>query len=438
MDVLANANFRKLERQFRTMKIPVPSSSIAHIIGKGGANIKDIQNRSGAKCIVQGNCVVVTGSTNAQRLARNFIQDCIDNSIAVYNHPLEAIIALRKPLIDLKSVKFVKYQGIVDNYNINKAYFVLDKGEEIDKDNISSLKSLNTREIMMSDIVAHEEDNTLISHITKRLIEETDKSYDKFLKVKANIGKQLFYPARKGIVDLPIDVPLDRFIKYKIGHGADVKTTFMNHLPTSIVNIIKSHLGELGYEEETTTQRVSIHIIDVIKKERITISSEITPEGHLKLRKCRSDNESHLFLSFVRSKSTLDFRFKVLSHKEPMEIVPSEIQGIINNTIYNYVTREIKLPDINNSKYRVTTTRVKNKQKFINNTGIKVAISSVYETGKEDVQVTVTNLELHESLAKMKNKKTQRNKKELEELEKKVEKFVDEMNKIVDGIHLDE
>ncbi|CAB4419483.1 unnamed protein product [Rhizophagus irregularis] len=59
---------------------------------------------------------------------------------------LEAIIALRQPLIGLKSVKFVKYQGIVDEYNVNKAYFVLDKGEEmsqIDKDNnISSMKSL--------------------------------------------------------------------------------------------------------------------------------------------------------------------------------------------------------------------------------------------------------------------------------------------------------
>jgi rRNA processing protein Krr1/Pno1 len=127
-------------------RIKVPSSAIAHIIGRGGANIKNIQNRSGTKCRVQGDYVEVTGSPDAQRLAFNLIQDCIDNSIAVYNHPLEAIIALRQPLVKLKSVKFVKYQGIVDEYNINKAYFVLDKGEEIDHNDISSsLRSLNIR-----------------------------------------------------------------------------------------------------------------------------------------------------------------------------------------------------------------------------------------------------------------------------------------------------
>src|ERR1043166_5798081 len=47
-------------RQFHTMeRIQVPSSAIAHIIGRGGANIKDLQNRSGARCRVQGNYVEV-------------------------------------------------------------------------------------------------------------------------------------------------------------------------------------------------------------------------------------------------------------------------------------------------------------------------------------------------------------------------------------------
>ncbi|PKK61197.1 hypothetical protein RhiirC2_223909 [Rhizophagus irregularis] len=396
----------------------VPTSSISHIIGKGGANIKDIQNRSGAKCKLQGNYVVITGSSDSQRI-------------------LEAIIALRQPLIGLKSVKFVKYQGIVDEYNVNKAYFVLDKGEEmsqIDKDNnISSMKSLNR----VSDIVIPEEDSTLVIHITKRLIEEMNK-YDKFLlKVQTNIGKQLFYPAKKGVVNLPTCVPLEHFAKYKIGNKADAKATFMNRLPLDIAEVIEGHLKKLGYEEDNTTKRASIHLIDVKEKQRITISSDITPEGHLKLRKCRSDNISHLFLSFVRPKSTLDFRFKVLSHKGPMNDIPSTICHIIDNSSYNFDAKAIVLPNItDNTEYRVTTTRTKFKRKFIsNNTGNKVTISNVYETGKVDVQVTVTNLGLHEVLAKMKNQETSTNQRELEEeLEKKVEKFVDEMNRIVDGV----
>ncbi|RGB35982.1 hypothetical protein C1646_100187 [Rhizophagus diaphanus] len=351
----------------------VPTSSISHIIGKGGANIKDIQNRSGAKCKLQGNYVVITGSSDSQRIAHNLIQNCIDNSIAVYNHPLEAIIALRQPLIGLKSVKFVKYQGIVDEYNVNKAYFVLDKGEEmsqIDKDNnISSMKSLNR----VSDIVIPEEDSTLVIHITKRLIEEMNKHGKFLLKVQTNIGKQLFYPAKKGVVNLPTCVPLEHFAKYKIGNKADAKATFMNRLPLNIAE----------------------------EKQRITISSDITPEGHLKLRKCRSDNISHLFLSFVRPKSTLDFRFKVLSHKGPMNDIPSTICHIIDNSSYNFDAKAIILPNItDNTEYRVTTTRTKFKL-----------------------------------LAKMKNQETSTNKRELEEeLEKKVEKFVDEMNRIVDGV----
>ncbi|GBC08626.1 hypothetical protein RclHR1_08270003 [Rhizophagus clarus] len=441
---LTRAHF--YSKQFHSMqkKIEVPTYSISHIIGKGGANIKDIQNRSGAKCSVQGNYVIIIGSSDSQRIAHNLIQNCIDNSIAVYNHPLEAIIALRQPLIGLKSVKFVKYQGIVDEYNVNKAYFVLDKGEEmsqIDKVNkISSLESLGR----VSNIVIPEEDSTLVIHITKRLIEEVNKSHNRFLlKVQTNIGKQLFYPAKKGVVDLPTYVPLDHLIKYKVGNKADVKATFMNRLPLGIEEVVESHLKKLGYEESNTTQRASIHLIDVKERQRITISNDITSEGHLKLRKCRSDNISHLFLSFVRPKSTLDFRFKVLSHKEPMNIIPSKIRHIIDNSSYNFDAKVITLPNVtDNADYRITTTRTKIKRKFINNTGNKVTISNVYETGKVDVQMTVTNLRLHEVLTKIKNQEVSTNKgelkKELEkELEEKVGKFVDEMNRIVDGAQWD-
>jgi hypothetical protein len=303
---------------------------------------------------------------------------------------------------------------------------------------VSLLTNINpVSYLRVSDIIIPDEDSTLVTHITKRLIEEMNKSHDNFLlKVQTNIGKQLFYPAKKGVVNLPTCVPLDHLIKYKVGNKADVKATFMNHLPLDIAELIESHLKRLGYEEDNTTQRASIHLIDVKEKQRITISSDITPKGHLKLRKYRSDNISHLFLSFVRSKSTLDFRFKVLSHKEPMSIIPSTISHIIDNSNYNFNAKAITLPNItDNTDYRVTTTRTKIKRKFINNTGYKVTISNVYETGKVDVQVTVTNLGLHEVLAKMKCKEASTNKRELEEeLKKKVEMFVDEMNRIVDGV----
>jgi hypothetical protein len=283
----------------------------------------------------------------------------------------------------------------------------------------------------------------LILYITKRLIGEIKFSRDKFaeLKVRMNLGKQLFYPANKEVVNLPTSVPLDRLVKYKVGYKADVKTTFMNHLPIDIIKVIESHIKKLGYEESNPTQRVSIHIIDVKEKRRITISNDITPEGHLKLRKCQPDNASHLLLSFVKPKSTLDFRFKVLSHKETMKTVPSEINRIIDNSICNFDAKTVTLP--NSTKYRVTIIRMKIKRKFINNSGNKVTISNVYEAGKMDVQVTVINPRLREVLSKMKkNKETstcEKNEKKLEEkLKKEVENFIKEMNRIVDGVRLGE
>jgi polyribonucleotide nucleotidyltransferase len=127
-------------------RIQVPPSSIKLIRGKNGINIKEIERRSGVKCNINGNNYVeITGSHEARNIAYELIQVCIKNSIAVYNHPVIAKIALRHPLVGLESINFVKYQGIVDLENINKAYHVLDLDKakdmvQVDTDNdISSL-----------------------------------------------------------------------------------------------------------------------------------------------------------------------------------------------------------------------------------------------------------------------------------------------------------
>src|SRR6266542_1327554 len=112
-------------------KFEVPSNSIGHIKGKDKVNIRDIERRSGAKCNINGNSIVVYGSDEARRTSQYLINECINNVTSVYNHPLEAIIVLRAPLVGLNSVLFVKYQGIMDMNNMNKAFFVLDKGEEM-------------------------------------------------------------------------------------------------------------------------------------------------------------------------------------------------------------------------------------------------------------------------------------------------------------------
>ncbi|KAF0487208.1 putative ATP-dependent RNA helicase ddx43 [Gigaspora margarita] len=82
--------------------INVPSSSIGHIKVKDSSKLNEIIRRSNAKS--------------------------------------EAIIALQPLLNELKPVLFSKYDGIDDRNNFNKAYFILDKGEEMnEEDKYSSL-----------------------------------------------------------------------------------------------------------------------------------------------------------------------------------------------------------------------------------------------------------------------------------------------------------
>ncbi|CAI2162365.1 6677_t:CDS:2 [Funneliformis geosporum] len=421
--------------------IKVPTNSIGFIKGRGGANIMDIQRRSGATCNINGNNIVVTGSNEARRIAINLIEDCVHNSTVVYNHPIEAVIALRPPLVGLKRVSFVKYQGNVDMNNVNKALFVLDEGEELgvddELDELSHMENLN-----LDSIIAPKDDEPLVELITERLIEQITKpsNKDRDFRIKVNIGKQLFYPAIKTNLLLPPSVPLARLLKYKIGYKRDVKVIFMNHISFDIAKIIESRLVKLGYmtNDDEFVQRASIHLIDVNAKKRFTISTDITLEGALKIRKYSSDSTKHLLLSFTRSKCNLDFRFRILSKEPPIKTIPSNLINIINKASYDLGARTIHLK--NTTEFTFITIRVKTKRKFFNSKGefsngrLKVTISEVQEKGNKDVQVSVTNDAFYEILEKIKDKSDEA----LEiECKKEVVKFVNEMYRLVDGLQYD-
>ncbi|CAG8619324.1 17750_t:CDS:2, partial [Acaulospora morrowiae] len=411
-------------------KVDVSPSSIRHIIGKNGDNIKDIETRSGATCIVQENQVIITGSDDERHIARNLLQNCIENSIVVYHHPDNAVVALRPPLNELKSLLFTRYEGIVSISNINKPYFVLDEGERMkrknDDDDHISLKSLANRSF-----IAPKEDRVLILLIAEQLMEEVTKSQIESLsfKVRANIGKQLFYPANKGESHLPSSILLSELLEYKIGYKRDIKTTFTNFLPESLVKSVEQRLEEVGYREYNDVSevpRASVHLLDTENKRRFTISIEVMPDNCLKILKYRPANKKHLFVSFARQKSVPDFRLKFFSKGPHEELVTPKISNFINNAIYNPSKKNIKFPK--NTSYRVSTVRVKFKRKFYddtNKTGIKVTISEIFEDGTKYMQVTATSLDLHEVL---------NNNKDIEECKEKMRLFINEMNNIVQNI----
>ncbi|RIB28952.1 hypothetical protein C2G38_2058046 [Gigaspora rosea] len=408
-----------------TVTINVPSSSIGHIKGKYSSKINEIVRRSNAKCIIKkNNSVEVTGTTEARKIALNLIKDCVHNSIIVYSHPVEAIIALQPPLNELKTVLFSKYDGIVDRNNFNKAYFILDKGEEMnEEDRLSSLfENLNLE--TFKDIIAPKNDRISVEHITKRLIEQTAKPANKSLdfKVRVNIGKQLFYPAFREVLNLPESIPLSDLLKYKIGYKKDAKTTFMNHFSSEVAKIIENP---------------SIHLIDNNAQKRFIVSTNITSDGKLIPRKFKSENNRLLFFAFAGPKSTLDFRFKVLTTEPSTTKLPTELENSINNATYNPDTKTVTLNDTSN--YLFTVTRIKIKNTFIkcknefSNGKIKLSISEVYEDGQKDVQVTVTS----EALQKVIEKMSQANEIEEElklECDKEIEKFVKEVKIILNEL----
>ncbi|CAG8512039.1 23164_t:CDS:2 [Dentiscutata erythropus] len=424
-----------------TVTIQVPPSSIGHIKGKHSSKINEIERRSKARCIIKkNNTVEVMGTNEARKIALNLIKDCVYNSIIVYNHPTEAIIALQPPLVGLKTVLFSKYDGIVDRNNVNKAYFILDKGEEMnEEDKLSSLfENLNLEKI--NNIIAPEKERISVEHITKRLIELTAKPANKYLdfKVRVNIGKQLFYPAYREVLNLPESIPLSKLLKYEIGYKKDAKATFMNHISSEIAKIIENRLIKLKYQKNTeVTQRASIHLIDNKALKRVIVSTNITSEGKLIPRKFKFENNRLLFFSFVGPRSALDFRFKVLSQEPSITNLPTELYNSVKNAIYNPDEKTVTLNDTSN--YLFTITRVKIKSIFVkcknefSNGKIKVSISEVHEDGQKDVQVTVTSEALHKVIEKM----SQSNKIEEElkfECDKEIEKFVNEIKTIVNEL----
>ncbi|KAF0360945.1 putative ATP-dependent RNA helicase ddx43 [Gigaspora margarita] len=424
-----------------TVTINVPPSSIGHIKGKYSSKLNEIVRRSNAKCIIKkNNSVEVTGTTEARKIALNLIKDCVHNSIIVYSHPIEAIIALQPPLNGLKTVLFSKYDGIVDRNNFNKAYFILDKGEEMNGEDKLSLLFENLNLDTFKDIIAPKNDRISVEHITKRLIEQTAKPANKSLdfKVRVNIGKQLFYPAFREILYLPESIPLSDLLKYKIGYKKDAKTTFMNHVSSEVAKIIENRLIELDYQKNTDViQRASIHLIDNKALKRFIVSTNITSDGKLIPRKFKSENNRLLFFAFAGPKSTLDFRFKVLTTEPSTTKLPTELENSIKNATYNLDTKTVTLNDTSN--YLFTVTRIKIKNTFIkcknefSNGKIKLSISEVYEDGQKDVQVTVTS----EALQKVIEKMSQTNKIEEElklECDKEIEKFVNEVKTIVNEL----
>ncbi|CAG8451151.1 10544_t:CDS:2 [Racocetra fulgida] len=361
-----------IEEKLNIMEtIQVPFRSIRHIIGKKYSKINEIERRSKAKCTIKENDVIeVRGANEARKIAINLIKDCVWNSIAVYNHPLEPIIALQPPLARLKTVLFSKYE----------------------------------------DIIAPGKDKFSVDYITKRIIEQTIKQGSKSLdfKVRVNIGKQLFYPANREVLELPESIPLHELLKYEIGYKKDVKTTFMNHISLEVAKIIENRLVELEYQKSSEIiQRASIHLIDNQAEKRFIVSTNITSDGKLIPREFKAENDRLLFYSFVGPKSTLDFRFKVLSQQPPITNIPSGLFNTIKNATYNLGTKILTLEDTSN--YLFTIARIKIKRIFtkckdeFSNGKIKVSISEVYEDGIKDVQVTITSEALQKVIEKMKH-----------------------------------
>ncbi|CAG8614586.1 11114_t:CDS:2 [Dentiscutata erythropus] len=435
-----------------TETIQVPRRSIGHILGKHHSKINEIERNSKAHCTLNknNNSIVVKGTNEARKIALNLINDCVWNSIAPYKHPREAIIALQPPLIRLKTILFSKYEGIIDRNNMNKVYFVLDKGEEmneIDKlfsffrDLFSLFENLNIKRT--TNIIAPEKDRKSVEHIAKRIIEQTTKPDNRSLdfKVRVNIGKQLFYPPTRESFDLSRLIPLYDFLKYEIGYRKDAKTTFMNHISFEVAKIIENRLVELEYQKSSEIiQRASIHLIDIKARKRFLVSTDITSDGKLIPRKLKAENNKLLYYSFVSPKPALDFHLRVLSQEPSRTILPIELYNSIKNATYDPDTKILTLRNPPNSNYLFTITRIKTRRTFVkckdkfSNGNIKVTISEVYQDGKNDMQVAITSKALHQIIKKM--SQTDRIEENLRlKCDKEIERFINEVRLIVNKLY---
>jgi len=189
---------------------------------------------------------------------------------------------------------------------------------------------------------------------------QKQKNNNSRLKVVAALGNTTFYSSKYNSIHDGKTVPLDVFLKYKVGVDADIKVTFNNCVSskTSLVIDQKTETWTKLDEKEY----ISVHLVDKSSKERYTVSL-FAKENELQIHKVRAKQVKHIFLNVIKigvddvkgCKYDMRIRLDQMDTVEPTE----EMLDFVSRSSFDSESKKVTFPT--GSTFKTDCVRFKKK-----------------------------------------------------------------------------
>lgn len=358
--------------------LKITSESVGSIIGKGGSKIKEIQQKSGAKCFVDGNnlFVKIRGSSQQIKIAKDIIQEIMHNSIIVYSHPEKVYSILCHPNITKNSiVEFQKFYGSVENPDRNETFYILSFIEKTNEE--LDLSSLSIKEPKFKTFYLEKD----LVRIQKELVDITFEKKLKKLKhvVMVTFGTTTFYESRKFFKK---SMGINELLNSSIGVNEDFKSKYHSIIDKEFADKMVNFLvDELKFKKKEI-HGITFHMVDTNLKERISLSLKKDKDGKIIEKIFTSEQNKHIFINMLYN---LEYDFRLLYYTKDYKEITKELENFIKeyeknpNSEFNLklykldIVREHKGFELSNDQYKISIYKITNME----NTRYEVQIENI-------------------------------------------------------------
>lgn len=364
--------------------IKITSESVGSIIGKGGSKIKEIQTKSGAKCVVDSiNLFVkVTGSNHQRNVAKELIQEILNNTVIVYSHPEKVYSVICHPKISKNSiVEFKTFNGEVENPERKETFYTISikEGEEEE----INLRSLSIREPKHKTFYLEKDLSKLEKELVDLVIEK--KGNPLHHEIMVTFGTTTFYESRKYFKKT---LGLDEFLNSSIGVNEDFKSKYHSLVSEKFADNVSNYLVEELKFKKKTSGYVTFHLVDSEKKERVSLSVQKEENGKMELRSVTSDQRKHIFINYLMN---LEFDTRLVYYTKE--------QRNMNQEFKDFIKEYEKNPKItpNLKSYKIDRIRDHQGMEF-NNEDFNVHIYKIVNSEYQRYEVQIESVKIIESL----------------------------------------
>jgi hypothetical protein len=348
----------------------VPTNAIGSIIGKAGGKIKQIQSETGAKLWLKDEVLIISGTEKQVEDAKKWIQEIINNSIAVYEHPNSVFNILMNEKQETK-VLFKEYEGPFEASSKGKYYEIaFSKGESELLDHKD--EAIQVLDLKKSFFEAKEFD-LLMVHTCKTIHSLKDRKEGAYSFYNA-IGRTTFYPARNGTIKDEVD--LKEFAGYNIGIDKDIKCKYHPLIDKKAFETILKFASDFSQTKQVIH---GIHLIDQENKSRLHVM-------HGDKFPFQKNQQKIIFIQSLLPNYSHDVRTRLGSAEifEPNK----ELQAFVDE-----IDLEAKTWPMDHPKYVVDSIRTQD-QIICDNDTFRIWMTMVTRPDRIDYEVTTSSLNI--------------------------------------------